>query len=170
MSPIRVNARARRRIGPFIVNAGARSGVSLSLKLGRVTVPLAGGRRRRGISIDTPGIGSVQVTPGRRQPRAAAAPVELLPVEVGLLRACDPQRGGCGAEPGDVCRTPTKRPAARMHKARRTPNPIPEPTRPLAFRIAFGIGKVLGILVLAFPLPALVVAVVAVATVWIRLS
>jgi hypothetical protein len=130
MSPIRVNARARRRIGPFIVNAGARSGVSLSLKLGRVTVP----------------------------------------VEVGLLRACDPQRGGCGAEPGDVCRTPTKRPAARMHKARRTPDPIPEPTRPLAFRIAFGIGKVLGILVLAFPLPALVVAVVAVATVWIRLS
>jgi hypothetical protein len=168
VSPIRVNARARKRLGPFIVNAGARSGVSVSLKVGRVTVPLAGGRRRRGISIDTPGIGSVQLTPARQT--RAAAPVELLPEEIGLLRVCDPQRGGCGAEPGDVCRTPTKRPAARMHKARRTPDPIPEPTRPLVYRIAFGIGKVLGLLVLAFPLPALVVAVVAVATVWVRLS
>jgi hypothetical protein len=166
MSPIRVNARARRRIGPFIVNAGARSGVSLSLKLGRVTVPLAGGRRRRGISIDTPGIGSVQLTPTRRQVPAAVGPVELLPVSIGLLRPCP----SCGSEAGDVCRKPDRSPSAAMHKARRKPAPLPEPRRPLAFRIAFAVGKVLGILVLAFPLPALVVAVVAVATVWIRLS
>jgi hypothetical protein len=159
MSPIRVNARARRRIGPFIVNAGARSGVSLSLKLGRVTVPLAGGRRRRGIR-------SVQLTPTRRQVPAAVGPVELLPVSIGLLRPCP----SCGSEAGDVCRKPDRSPSAAMHKARRKPAPLPEPRRPLAFRIAFAVGKVLGILVLAFPLPALVVAVVAVATVWVRLS
>jgi hypothetical protein len=117
---IRLNARGRKRIPgtPIILNFGARSGVSWSLKLGRLTYS----PKARRLSINTPGIGSVQVTPGRKAPAQAARgntparrypPADLVAYAQARLTC-----RSCGSEPGDVCRTATKRTPTDTHRWR----------------------------------------------------
>jgi hypothetical protein len=121
---IRLNARGRKRIPgtPIVLSFGARSGVSWSLKAGRLTYS----PKARRLSVNTPGIGSVQITPGRKpaaRGNTAARrypPVAELRADADLV-AYALERitcRSCGAEVQDVCRTATKRTPTDMHRWR----------------------------------------------------
>lgn len=77
----------RIQVGPFRINLSTRAAKegrlpvsSVSLGTGPITTRLWDGKNRPGVSsIDTPGMGSIRITPSRRQPQRAAAPLEHTP-------------------------------------------------------------------------------------------
>lgn len=152
---IRLNARGRKRIPgtPIVLNFGARSGVSWSLKLGRLTYS----PKARRLSVNTPGIGSVQITPGRKAParppaRGNIARTLAQPVDPEWEAWCIQHRRcpSCGSEIGDVCRTPKAKRPTKTHPERLASEPA-RPATPsgASGMLAATLRRVLGLLILA---------------------
>lgn len=142
---IRLNARGRKRIPgtPIVLNFGARSGVSWSLKAGRFTYS----PKARRLSINTPGIGSVQVTPGRKATArpAARGNVNTGPVDPEWEAWCIAHRTcrSCGSEVGDVCRTAKRKQPTKTHGWRLEPEP--ERPAPASARVGATLRRLLGV-------------------------
>lgn len=113
---MRVRYRARRRIGPFAINIAPGRGMlprvsSVAIKVGPFTRNLTRGTT----SINTPGLGSVQLDSGRsRRPGRRQYPPGTDAVAVAEIEC-----RGCHMRPLNVCETAQGRPAARPHKLRR---------------------------------------------------
>jgi hypothetical protein len=113
---VRVRYRARRRFGPFAINIAPGRGMlprvsSVAVKIGPVTRNLTRGTT----SINTPGLGSVQLDGGRsRRPARRQYPPGTDDVAVAEI-----QCRHCGSQPTRRCQRPSEVPVAHPHKSRR---------------------------------------------------
>lgn len=113
---MRVRYRARRRFGPFAINIAPGKRMlprvsSVAVKIGPVTRNLTRGTT----SINTPGLGSVQLDSGR----SAVTTRRQYPPGTDDVAVAEIQCRRCGSQPTRPCQTPSEAPAARPHKPRR---------------------------------------------------